>query len=90
MEQYKLTETMQKCPKKQDLLTSINIFHVLIAIQIIAQHSLKDMMTRLIYLDDNKKLSRMQVYIMEHYLQERYTLLMLLKTKRKICEYYPL
>jgi hypothetical protein len=70
---------------------SINIFHVLIAFQTIAEDSLKDMMTRLmIYLDDNKKLSRMQVNIMEHYLQERYTLLMLLKTKRKTCEYDPL
>jgi isochorismate synthase EntC len=49
MEQYKLTEMMQKCPKEQELLTSINIFHVLIAIQTIAEDSLKDTMTRLVY-----------------------------------------
>jgi hypothetical protein len=49
MEQYKLTGMMQKCPKEQDLLTSINIFHVLIAIQTIAEDSLKDTMTRLMY-----------------------------------------
>ena len=41
MEQYQLTETMQRCPKEQDLLTSINIFHVLIAFQTIAEDSLK-------------------------------------------------
>jgi hypothetical protein len=47
---------MQKCPKEQDLLMSINIFHVLTAIQTIAEDSLKDTMMRLmIYLDDSKK-----------------------------------